>query len=75
MNDFILIASLANNFSENDLLVILRNISSDVDASDYLIKIFASAYTFSWIEEDTMKDILKKIDEDWACFMNGVKNK
>ena len=44
--------------------MILRNISSDADASEYLIKIFACAYTFSWIPDDAIEDILKKIDED-----------
>ena len=59
-----IITNLVNAFSEKDLFVILRNISSDADASEYLIKIFASAYAFSWIPDDGIEDILKRLEDD-----------
>lgn len=58
------IFELASAFSTKDLLNILRNISSNKKIDDYAIIIFASALCLSYMDEDDIKEVLQKINED-----------
>lgn len=56
--------ALASTFSTKDLLNILRNISSDEKISEYAITTFASALCLGYMDEEDVKEILQKMNED-----------
>lgn len=62
MNDTI--CALVNDISPKDLLRILRNCSSDKEIGDYVVQAFACAFCFSSMDDDDIKDILKRLDTD-----------
>lgn len=62
MND--IVKTLASTFSTNDLTFMLRSISGEKNINDTVVRLYAAAVTFSWVDPDEIAMIAQEMNKE-----------